>query len=458
MGASGIGNPGHVATASMGADATRRRVLGRLSAGGAAAVCAAACGAAGQSAQTQPVAPSAAPVELLVQSRRTGSGVSEVEYWEKIVARFNERQRRAHATFEAFPPDKGPQVLAVAGALGDVVRAGGWGGEFPGLAVKGFLRDVAAHVQRDRYDLKQFYPASIETLKLRSKQFGLPHVAHPGFSGQYINLDALAQAGIPEPNDSTWTHADLDAMLKRLAAAGRNEGSRWAAWAPTQLQHLLVAARAYGGDLISRDGKRSLVAEPESVAGIQYVADLIVKNRLAPPPGTLQGAAVNNLIQGNVATAWWNMFIIGALKQQGQGLRWKVLLAPRGPQGRGIFMTTDPITLGAGAKAPDQAFEFAKHAISRESNLDWYDMTGNPGGRVDFWEDKRVADDPVSKVFARAVTESTPLNHVDNGRGDEHNQALDKALAAIWSGTATVKDATDTARRAAQEIMDRSIG
>jgi len=222
-----------------------------------------------------------------------------------------------------------------------------------------------------------------------------------------------------------------------------------------------VAARAHGGELISRDGKKSLVGEPDTVTGIQYVADTIVKNRLAAPPGTLQGAAVNNLMQGNVAVVWWNMFIIGTLKQQAQGLRWKAFLAPKGPKGRGIFMTTDTVTLGSGeggGKAPDQAFEFAKHAITKESNLDWYEMTGNPGGRVDFWEDKRVTDDPASKVFARAIAESTPLNHVDNGRGDEHNQALDKTLAPIWSGAATVKDATDAARRAAQEIMDRPVG
>ena len=326
----------------------------------------AACGAARQPAQTQPAAPSVQVAALLVQSRRAGSGVSEVEYWEKIVARFNERQRHARATFEAFPPDKGPQVLAVAGSLGDVVRLGGWGGEFPGLAVRSYLLDLGPHVQRDRYDLKQLYPASIETLKLRGKQFGLPHVAHPGFAAHYLNLDALAQAGIPEPNDTTWTYNDLDTLLKRLASAGRNDGSTWAAWAPTQLQHLLVAARGHGGELISRDGKKSLVAEPDTQAGIQAAADMIAKNRLAAPPGALQGAAVNNLIQGTIATAWWNMFIIGTLKQQAQGLRWKVFLAPRGPKGRGLFMTTDPITLGAGSKAPDQAFEFAKHAITRE--------------------------------------------------------------------------------------------
>lgn len=449
----------HVVPASMPASSvlgvTRRAWVagaGALSIGVVGAACA-------PSPQRQEAAPSAQPVELLVQSRRAGSGISEVEYWEKVVARFNERQRKSRAKFEAFPPDKGPVVLAVAGALGDVVRLGGWGGQYPEMAVRGFLKDVGPYIQRDRFDLKQFYAASIETLKLRNKQFGLPHVAHPGFSGQYVNLDALAQAGIPEPNDASWTLTDLENLGKRLATSGRSADSgRWVAWPPTQLQHVLVAARAFGGELISRDGKRSLVAEPAAVEGIQYIADLIAKHRLAPPPGTLQGAAVNNFIQGNVAITWWNMFITRTLEQQGQGLRWKVLLAPKGPKGRGIFMTTDPAAVGSGSKSPDQSFEMLKHVLSKESNFDWYDMTGNPGGRVDFWNDRRITDEPAGKVFARAIAESAPLNHVDNGLGDEHNQVVTQALNAIWSGKASVKDAAEAARRAAQEIMDRQVG
>jgi len=416
------------------------------------------CGGAADPA-TQPGAVTAPPVELRVQSRQAGSGVSEVEYWEKVVGRFNERQRRARATFEAFPPDKGPVVLAVSGTLGDIVRLGGFGGQFPEMAVKGFLKDTAPLIQRDRYDLKQFHPASIETLKLRGKQFGLPHVSHPGFSGHYVNLDALAQAGVPEPNDATWTLTQLEDLARRLATSGRTgNDNKWVMWAPTQLQHVIVAARAYGGEVISKDGKRSLIAEPASVEALQWIADLLHRHRLAPPPGTLQGSAVNNFMQGNVAIAWWNMFIMGTLAQQAQGVRWKVLLAPKGPKERGIFMTTDPAAQHAGSAQPDQAFELLKHVLSKESNFAWFDMTGNPGGRVDFWTDKRVTDDPATTVFGRAIAESQPLHHVDNGTGDEHNRVVTQELNAIWSGKAGVRDAADAARRAAQEVMDRPSG
>jgi ABC-type glycerol-3-phosphate transport system substrate-binding protein len=438
----------------------------RLIAGGGALVPGAVLAACGAPASPDPKAgggaPAGAPVEIRVQARQGGSGSPEVDYWVKLVGTLNERQGKVRASFEAFPPDKGPAVLAVSGALGDVVRLGGFGGQYPEMAVKGHLRDLGPHLQRDRYDLKQFYPASIETLRLRGRQTALPFSAHPGFCAQYVNLDLLAQAGVPEPDDATWTLTGLEQLGQRLGTslrgAGGASGERWAMWAPTQLQHVIVATRAHGGEVISRDGTRSLVAEPASAQGIGALADLIVRHRVVAPPGALSGAAVDNFLRGNVAVVWWNMFIQSTLAQQGQGLRWKAFLAPKGPRERGIFMTTDSVAVGAATAHPDQAFEVLKHFTSREANLEWFDLTKTPGARVDFWADRRVQADPASRVFARAMDESAPLHHVANGLGDEHNRVVDQALAAIWSGKASVKDATEAARSAAQEVMDRKVG
>ena len=433
--------------------ATRRRALGTLGAGLGGAV-AAACGTP-ERGSGGPQAGS--PVEIAVQARQGGSGSPEVDYWIKEVGILNDRQGKIRARFEVFPPDKGPAVLAASGALGDVMRLGGFGGEYPGMAVPGYLRDLGPFVQRDRYDLKQFFAASIETLRLNGKQTALPFTAHPGFCAQYVNLDALAQAGIPEPNDAAWTLTDLQDLGKRLANTLR-ACDRWAMWAPTQLQHVIVATRAFGGEVISRDGKRSPIADPASAQGISYVADLILRDRVAPPPGTLQGSGVDNFIRGNVAVLWWNMFIQSTLVQQGQGVRWKAFLQPKGPKERGIFMTTDSIAMNAATRYPDQAFATLKHFTAKEANFDWFEITKTPGARVDFWGDRLVQSDPFGKVFARAMDESAPLNHVANGRGDEHNKVVNDALATIWSGKASVKDATEAARRAAQEIMDRPVG
>ncbi len=102
-----------------------------------------------------------------------------------------------------------PDTDQRAGALGVALGASRWLVQAPGAG--------AGPVRPPRYNLKQFYAASVETLHLGGKQYGLPDSAHPGFCGHFVNLDALAQSGIPEPNDATWTFRDLEDLAKSRA-------------------------------------------------------------------------------------------------------------------------------------------------------------------------------------------------------------------------------------------------
>ncbi len=428
--------------------AATRRAIVRASAG-LSALAIACSRAAEPSAGSQ----TAAPVELRLHGAASGA---EGDYWPKVVSGFNEKHPNMHATFEPWPPDKGPLVLGAAGTLGDVMRLVAFG-TYSQVAAAGFLKDLGPLIAKDRYDLKQFYAAAVETLKFRSRQYGLPHIAHPGFCGQFINLDALQQAGLAPPDEATWTLDAYAGMLKQLGNRLRDAGA-WALWPPTSVQHVTVAARAFGGNTLSADGKRSLIAEPASLQGVQFLADLILRDRSAPPPGTLSGSDVQNLISGQVAVDWTNFGIINTLHKQAQGLRWQVFMGPKGPKSRGFFMGVDSASMSATSKHPDQAFELVKYILSKEVCLGWFDVGFAPGGRPDTWNDPKVTSDPAFKVFARAMDEAQPLNLPDNGLITDFNDALSRELGAIWTGQASVKDAVESARRASQEVLDRTTG
>jgi len=432
---------------------TRARLLRSAiaSLGAAALPALAACGTG-----AQPSGATAQPVELRLHGSSAGA---EGEYWPKLVAQFNEHQTKAHATFEPWPPDQAgvPAVitLGTAGTLGDVMRLVAFS-TYSQVAAKGFLKDLAPHVSRDKYDLKVFYPAAVETLKFRTKQYGLPHIAHPGFCGIYVNQDAMGAAGAREPDENAWALADLSAFTKQLSQQARSAGDQWGIFPPITVQHLTVAARAYGGNVLDKDGKRSVVAEPAAVQGIQFLADLILRDRAAPPPGTLQGNDQQNFIQGSVAAAWTNFGIINPLRRQAQGLRWKVLMAPKGPQGRGFFVGVDAASQNAQSKQPDQAFELCKFICAKAISLGWFDYGFAPGARQDTWNDPKIAADAAFKVFTRAMGEAAPLNLPDNGLITDYNNALTRELANLWTGKSSVRDATEAARRAGQEVLDRA--
>ena len=266
---------------------TRRAWFGRLALGGigvAGSALLAACG--GDAPPAAPVAPTAAakaapttapavapttapaatPVPTkaatVAEIRLHGSTAgAEGEYWPKIVEKFNARGGKTKVTFEAWPPDQNNVPAAVtlgaAGSLGDVMRLVATS-NFSQMAARGFLADLGPAVARDKADLSVFYPAATETLRFRGKQFGLPHIAHPGFCGLFINQDIWAQAGVEEPDEANWTFGQMQETLRKVQAR-RGEG-QWALFPATLIQHLTVAARAFGGNIIDKDGKKAIIA------------------------------------------------------------------------------------------------------------------------------------------------------------------------------------------------------
>ena len=430
---------------------TRARLL-RAAPPAALSAALAACG----STATEDASKSAPPVELRLHGSSAGA---EGEYWPKVAAAFNEKQSKARVTFEPWPPDQAgvPAVitLGTAGTLGDAMRLVAFG-TYSQVAAQGFLKDLGPLIGRDKYDLRAFYAAAVETLKFRTKQFGLPHIAHPGFCGIYLNLDALGAAGGREPDENAWTLADLGTLARQLSQPARSVGEQWGIFPPTNVQHLTVAARAHGGNVLDSAGKRSLVAEPAAAQGIQFIADLILRDRAAPPPGTLMGNDQQNFIQGNVAAAWTNFGIINMLRRQAQGLRWKVFLGPKGPQGRGFFTGVDAVSQNAQSAQPDQAFELCKFICSKEISLGWFDHGFAPGARQDTWNDPKIAADSAFRVFTRAMTEAAPLNLPNNGLITDYNAALTRELTPLWTGRAALREALEAARRAGQEVLDRA--
>jgi len=150
--------------------------------------------------------------------------------------------------------------------------------------------------------------------------------------------------------------------------------------------------------------------------------------------------------------------VINGLRKQAQGVRWKVVMGPKGTQGRGFFTGVDSASQNAASKTPDNAFEVVQYIVSKEVSLGWFDYGFAPGARMDTWTDPKVAADDAFKVFAKAFTEASPFFLPDNGLIVDYNGAINKELGPLWKGEMPVKDALENARRAGQEVLDRTAG
>jgi multiple sugar transport system substrate-binding protein len=182
----------------------------------------------------------------------------------------------------------------------------------------------------------------------------------------YYNKTLWEKAGAPLPTDK-WTWDDLTAACKQVQKATEgvkcigigNTGGYgfdwWAYWVPW--------VRGYGGDVLSPDGKKSLLSSPDSLAGLQAYANLWAKDEIATPLGSDLGG--DCFINQKCAAVF---FIPGAIKNYkekiGDTFQWDVQFTPAHPKGHFTGMGTFGFSIAKATKHPKEAWDFVKYLAS----------------------------------------------------------------------------------------------
>ncbi|MGC9335616.1 MAG: ABC transporter substrate-binding protein, partial [Anaerolineae bacterium] len=107
----------------------------------------------------------------------------------------------------------------------------------PSYATRGVLENLQPYVERDNYDLDEYWPYLLDSARYEGDVYGLPRdiEAH----ALYYNKKLFDEAGVAYPTDD-WTWDDLLAAAEKLTkveASGRvsqyalgMEGGKWPIW------------------------------------------------------------------------------------------------------------------------------------------------------------------------------------------------------------------------------------
>jgi multiple sugar transport system substrate-binding protein len=215
----------------------------------------------------------------------------------------------------------------------DVIQVGGR--NFGMYAAQGMALDLAPYARRDRENLDDFLPVTVEFSQWQGRLFAPPNDFN--CLGLYYNLEHFEAAGVrPPPADwkaPGWTWQELVDAGLRLT---RRDAQRFAlAGIPGALTSSAPWLWAAGGDILSKDGTKVLLDQPPAVEARQFLQDLRQKHRLAPESGETGGATGNNIFFNGFAA----MNIAGAAftamaRRMIQGFRWDVCVFPAGRAGR----------------------------------------------------------------------------------------------------------------------------
>src|ERR687885_1954449 len=193
--------------------------------------------------------------------------------------------------------------------------------------------------------------------------------------GFAYNQDLLAKAGVPTPKDlqaqGKWDWNALRDMAKELTSGdGPERVHGFLAQNDGQTGYFNFIF-ANGGDLWNADRTRTALDQPPAMEALQFMADLILKDKTSPDPQALQTQAKLPRFYGQKLA----MFLAGSfniinLRSNIKDFSWDVTLMPKGKQQVGFIHA---LAHGIYGKSPnaDAAWELVAFMTSPDQIKKW---------------------------------------------------------------------------------------
>ena len=286
-----------------------------------------------------------------------------------------------------------PDVFAMDGPL------------FPDYQTRDVLLDLKPFIDRDGYDLSQLADQAVADFTTPDGQFGLPRDLN--VVALYYNKAMFNAAGIPFPDD-TWDWAKLTDVAKKLTlrdASGKT--TQWGFYTEsTDMENFWSeAVWQNGGDIISADHKTSLVGSDQAAGGIQFLQDLIWKDKVMPD-AAITDALGDAFEQGQAAMESNGSWLVAT--HQAAGLDFGIAPLPKGPTGQATSINPTGAVVYKGTKSPDAAWEFVKYLASPAAQTKIMDL------KASMPANKEVLTGPFATSFdgAQVLVDAIDYAHI----------------------------------------------
>lgn len=205
----------------------------------------------------------------------------ELSYYHKALESFYKKHPNIRVQIELIPWSRVFDKLLISTAGGrppDVSRIDST--YFTPCAAKGLLECLDPYIANNpEFDLKDFYEPALEGWGMYDgKVYGLP--GDVDIYAMFYNKTMFDKYGIPYP-DETWDWNKYLEVARKLTKDLNGDGriDQWGCIPDPWWQDYVWQN---GGEIISKDGKKCLLDQPEAYEAIQFASDLRCKYRVAP--------------------------------------------------------------------------------------------------------------------------------------------------------------------------------
>jgi len=191
------------------------------------------------------------------------------------------------------------------------------------------------------------------------------------------NKDLFEEAGMPTPGELYWkdkekgwnwnSFVEMGAKLtKDLDSDGQPDQYFYGGQGGT---NILALIRTAGGDIFDAEITKCVLTEPAAKEALQFMADLVLKYKVQPPPELRADELGLNFNTGKVAIASTTTCDSPRDLRPGYELpfKWDYVILPAGPAGFRTWGDTDQIVLTVNSKNPDAAYKWMAYRSSKEA-------------------------------------------------------------------------------------------
>ncbi len=415
--------------------------------------------AAATEAPTEAAAATEAPAEPAGAGEATGEvrvafyNISDQynSVLENMIKSFEQANPNVQAKLEIRPIDgywDKLQTEFAAGTAPDItINQTNW--VIPG-AVRGMFVDLKPYMTKDNVDLDAYYFP-------HDKDWGWRGGIYGGFSaaaGQalYINKDLLKAAGLEFPKED-WTWNDMLEYAKKLTDPAKNQwGIHIGGVDPPYWGTSFI--HAAGGTVLNEAQDKCTLTDPKAQEGLQFLADLIHKEKVMPAPASLEGQE-NPFITGKVGMYFGGTWSGGQVREA--GFDWDYAHMPAHPTTgkRSVQVGTNSWSILGSSKNKDGAWEVVKYLMGEGGSKGLMSLSVPALTSVAQSQEYLALHQPQQIQVVLDDFANYGHDYYTTPDTDEWYAAVAQELSVLWSGEATVAEATERACQAIDEIFAR---
>jgi len=321
----------------------------------------------------------------------------------------------------------------------------------PSYAQKGALYEIRSLLKKHGKTLPKGYTkAQLELFSYKNGVYGVPRDNDTKVI--FYNKALFRQAGVAFPK-SSWTYDELRSMAKKLTVRQGNRVVQFGYAFETGQWRLYIWQ--HGSQLFDNDQTPHTLTfdNAKAAAGIQFMADLINKDKVTPAPTQLvDSTTIGPLFTGGqVAMAFGNHALVPQLKATA-ALQWDVVGMPH-------FKGYKTVNVAGGAgycisrwtKDPAAALQL------------WQFITGPVASLIFASGDDLVPNSPaalhskqwLSKPYNKVFTQQTKLGHdfPSFPQWNDVANAIGAVLDKVWTGESTAQEALHEAVAPAEKAL-----